>query len=119
MAFSITVNTIRFSARIAVNDNVSNTMMMQSLSDLDPEGTRLDMCDGNVKGAFAMLVADKFHSMAEVHKDNSIEVTCRRFNLYNRKLPPLHTGDDENWSVRIISIKPSPSFEVKTLEQSA
>ncbi|CAI86594.1 MULTISPECIES: hypothetical protein [Pseudoalteromonas] len=119
MAFSIKLNTARYTAQLAFSDRVTNQSMFSLLAKMDPQGELIDSCDGNIKAAFATLVADKLFAIHHVHEVNSHAHTARRFNTIYRHFPLVFTEGMHDWGIKIIAITDSPTFEFVAQEEIA
>ncbi|MCG9708361.1 MULTISPECIES: hypothetical protein [Pseudoalteromonas] len=119
MAFSIKLNTPRYSAELAFSSLVTNAVMLALLAKKDPQGELIDKCNGNIKAAFATLAADKLFSIHHVHEVNGPAHTARRFNTICREFPLIFTEGMKDWGIKIISLEASPHFEIQMLEESA
>ncbi|MFP3352293.1 hypothetical protein R0K04_12820 [Pseudoalteromonas sp. SIMBA_153] len=119
MAFSIKLNTSRYTAHLAFSSLVTNATMLSLLAKKDPQGELIDKCDGNIKAAFATLAADKLFSIHHVHEINSHAHTARRFNTIYRDFPLVYTSGMKDWGIKIIGIGQAPHFEIEALEESA
>mgnify|MGYP001772820221 FL=1 len=119
MAFSIKLNTSRYTAHLAFSSLVTNATMLSLLAKKDPQGELIDKCDGNIKAAFATLAADKLFSIHHVHEINSHAHTARRFNNIYRDFPLVYTSGMKDWGIKIIGIGQAPHFEIEALEESA
>ncbi|ATG77631.1 hypothetical protein [Pseudoalteromonas sp. 1_2015MBL_MicDiv] len=119
MAFSIKLNTERYTAHLAFSSLVTNAIMLNSLAKKDPTGELIDKYDGNIKAAFATLAADKLFSIHQIHEVNSHVHTARRFNTIYRDFPLIYTDGMKDWGIKIIGLGQAPHFEIEALEDIA
>ena len=119
MAFSINLNTPRFTARLAVNDTISTQHMLAVLACKQGSGEFIDSCNGNIKAAFSMLIAEKLFTIQHVLGVKSAEQLAIRFNNLHPSLARIFTQGVNDWGIKVINLQPAIAFEFIPMEQSA
>lgn len=119
MAFSINLNTPRFTARLAVNDTISTQHMLAVLACKQGSGEFIDSCNGNIKAAFSMLIAEKLFTIQHVLGVKSPEQLAIRFNNLHPNLARIYTQGVSDWGIKVITLKPAVAFELTPMEESA
>lgn len=119
MAFVINLNTPRYVAQLAVSSAVTTPHMLVVLAAQDADGHLIDFCDGNIKAAFSMLITEKLFTMQQALSIDTPEQLAVRFNSVHCNLPTLYTGNNKDWAVKVINLKPSPLFVFSPLEEMA
>ena len=118
MAFSINLNTPRFTARLAVNDTISTQHMLSVLAAMCNSGEFIDSCNGNIKAAFSMLIAEKLFTIQHVLGVKSAEQLAIRFNNLHPNLARIFIDGMDDWGIKVITLKPAVAFEFIPMEQS-